>query len=182
MARTGAPAGMTTLPIGMQKNDPEQDGRAFTLLELIIVMAVLATILAFSAPSLSRSLRERRVQEEAARFLALTEYARNEAASQGVPMTVWIEAAAGRFGLAPADGYAVDEARRREYVLNPDVHLELTGGPVSRSGILTIEFTPDGTADPLNNVSVRMIDRFNSVLTITRTEDGWGYEIVKETR
>jgi prepilin-type N-terminal cleavage/methylation domain-containing protein len=173
---------MTTLSIGMRKNNPGEFEGAFTLIELIFVMALLATILAFSAPALSRSFRERHLQEEAVRFLALTEYGRNEAVSQGVPMVIWVEAAASRFGLVAADGYNVDQTRRREYVLNPDIRIELTGGTTSRGVSHVIEFTPDGTPNPLSTASLRLIDRFDSVLTIARTSDGWGYEIVKEAR
>jgi prepilin-type N-terminal cleavage/methylation domain-containing protein len=166
----------------MQKSDPAQSRYGFTLIELILVMAVLAAILAFSAPTLSRSFRARHLEEEAARFLAVTEYARNETVSLGVPMFVWVEPASGRFGVAAADGYLSDDGRRREYTLNPDIRLELTGGAPSRGMTHVVEFTPDGTPDPLSAESVRLIDRFDSAMTLARTDDGWGYEIVKEQR
>jgi len=166
----------------MQKSDPAQSRYGFTLIELILVMAVLAAILDFAAPTLSRSFRGRDLEEEAARFLAVTEYARNETVSLGVPMFVWVEPASGRFGVAAADGYLSDDGRRREYTLNPDIRLELTGGAPSRGVTHVVEFTPDGTPDPLSAESVRLIDRFDSAMTLARTDDGWGYEIVKEQR
>ena len=65
-------------------------------------MALLAIVAALSVPSMSRSIRSRNVSGEAARFVAATEYGRDEAVSQGVPMIVWIDSAAQRFGAFPA--------------------------------------------------------------------------------
>ena len=50
---------------------------AFTLVELIIVMALLAVVVAVAAPTLGRSMRERNLADEMARLLSATEYARN---------------------------------------------------------------------------------------------------------
>ena len=165
----------------MRKNDLTAKGGAFTLLELIFVMALLAAILAFSAPSLARSLRERHLEDEATRFLALTEHARNEAISRGIPMTIWLESQTGRFGIAPAEGFDDGAARGREYTLGGDIQMEVLAGVSARVAASAIIFGPEGTLDPQSVESVRMRDRFNATLRIGRTEDSWGYEIVKET-
>lgn len=153
----------------------------FTLVELILVMAVLATIMALSVPSLSRSLRERSLEQEAARFLALTEFARDEAVSQGVPMVIWVDAQARRFGLEPKTDYGGTEIRR-EYALHPDVQFELSSQSGSQDNSRPIEFAPEGTPDPASIESVRLVDRFGSVRVIAKRSDGWGYEILKEDR
>lgn len=154
--------------------------RAFTLVELIIVMALLATIMALSAPSLSRSLRGRNLDQEAKRFIALTEYARQEAVSQGVPMVVWIDPEAGQFGVEPKTGYPAMSNRVKNYKLNDDVHFEV-GSTASRAeGVLqAVELAPDGMPEPTSIASLRLVDRFESAVAITKTRDGWGYEIVK---
>src|SRR5262249_19567201 len=64
--------------------------QAFTLIELILVMALLAIVLGISAPSLSRFFRGRSLESEAQRFLALTRHAQSRAVSEGVPMVVWL--------------------------------------------------------------------------------------------
>ena len=51
-----------------------RSAEGFTLVELIIVMTLLAIVAALSVPSLSRSMRQRNLDEEATRLLALTEY------------------------------------------------------------------------------------------------------------
>jgi prepilin-type N-terminal cleavage/methylation domain-containing protein len=155
---------------------------AFTLVELILVMALLALLMAFSAPLLSRSLRQRGVAGEAARFLALTEYGRSEAISRGIPMVVWIEPAARRFGAEPKAGFEIEEARGREFGLDPDITIEVPQGTVSRGIVQAVEFSPDGAPSVGSVEEVRFADRFGSVTSVTRSSDGWRYEIAAEAR
>ena len=145
-------------------------------------MALLALVMAFAAPSLSRSLRYRHLGEEATRFIALTEYARDEAVSQGVPMVVWIDPEARRFGLAPKAGFTGSETRVREFQVNPDIRLELEDAVTISGLVQAAEFAADGSPALTNLALMRLIDRFESVVTIARTRDGWGYEILKETK
>jgi type II secretion system protein H len=151
----------------------------FTLVELILVMALLAVIAAFSAPSLARSLRQRNLDGEAARLLALSEYGRDEAVSQGVPMTVWIDPNGQRMGVEPKTGYDGDDARSRSFTLDRDIHFEVDRG-VTQNGVVDVmEFGPDGAPSPTSIDVVRMVDRFQSQVSVARTSDGWSYEIVK---
>jgi Prokaryotic N-terminal methylation motif len=155
---------------------------AFTLVELILVMALLATVMALSVPSLSRSMRQRNLDEEARRFLALTEYARDEAVSQGVPMSVWVNPTAQLFGVEPKPGFEGIESRNRQFQVNPDVQFGIEKGFLNGGVVRAIEFEPDGSPGPSSLDSVRLVDRFDSAISITRTTDRWSYEIVKETK
>lgn len=151
---------------------------AFTLVELILVMAILAGILAISAPSLSRSFRQRNLEQEGTRFVALTEYARNEAVSQGVPVVIWIDPEAGRFGCGPRTGFT--GVNRREFKLGSDARFELDNLGFGQSASEVIEFAPDGVPEPSSLDTVRLAGPSNSVVLIAKTESGWGYELVKE--
>lgn len=155
---------------------------AFTLVELIVVMAVLAVVLALSAPSLARSMRQRNLEAEAARFLAATEYARQEAISQGVPMVIWVEEKERRFGIEPRAGFTGEASRSRSFTLHPDVELQLEKVAARTARTEPIEFAPDGSPAPTNVESVVLKDRFASTLTLARTADGWGYEIEEAAR
>ena len=137
--------------------------------------------MALSVPSLSRSLRERSLEQESARFLALTEFGRDEAVSQGVPMVIWVDAQSRRFGLAPKTDYGVNEIRR-EYTLHQDVQFELDARASLQSDGRVMEFTPEGTPEAASIESVRLVDRFGSARLISKRSDGWGYEIVEEKR
>lgn len=164
----------------MAKNEARPPG--FTLVELIIVMALLAVAAAFAAPMLGRSLRERGIRDEAARLLAVTEYSRAEAISQGVPMTLWLTPNGQRFGVEAKAGFDGDTTRAKEFALNPDISFQVEGG-TSRNGVSdVIEFTPDGAPSSSSIDSIRLVDRFQSTITLARSSDGWAYEILKEQR
>ena len=170
---------------------------AFTLVELILVMALLVVFMGLVVPDVSRSLRQRNLEQEAARLLALTEYGRDEAASQGVPMDVWIDRDQQRFGVEPKAGYIGSVARAKTFQLNADMHFDpLSGGVTARpgtgagstaprsqsthSGIIAAEFAPDGTLDPASVATVRIADRKNTGVSVTQTADSYGYQIVKD--
>ena len=141
-------------------------------------MALLAIVMALSAPALSRSMRERHLADEAARFLALTEYARNEAISQGVPLIVWIDPAAGRFGVEPKSGFAADQERLREFILDADIQFDLLESGSKLTIVESVEFAPDGSPEGPSIEAFRLLDRFGSAITIARTADKLGYEIL----
>jgi type II secretion system protein H len=180
---------------------------AFTLVELVLVMALLCVIYALAMPSLSRSFHQRNLDQEAMRVLALTEYARDEAISQGVPMEVWIDAQAGRFGAKSLDGYENSGARSKEFTLVSGLHFEVSeessfgsthaaaspapvtpmapkasAAPKSEDAdeAEAVEFEPDGTLDPSSVQAVRIADDSNSSVEIAQNNGGSGYEIVKE--
>lgn len=152
----------------------------FTLVELIIVMMLLAVVAALAVPSLSRSMRQRNLDEEATRLLALTEYGRNEAVSQGVPMMVWIDPKGQRYGIEPKAGFNADESRARDFSMNPDVRVEVDKSASKGTTVDAMEFEADGALTSASVEFVRLVDRFQSVITLERTTDGWSYEIVKE--
>ncbi len=157
-----------------------RSAQGFTLVELIIVMTLLAIVAAISVPSLSRSMRQRNLDEEATRLLALTEYARDEAVSQGVPMVVWIDAKNQQYGMSPRAGFDGDETRARDYKMNADVQAEVDKAVATGGVVEAIEFDADGALTPTSVESVRLVDRFKSAITVERTADGWSYELVKE--
>src|SRR5262249_35221447 len=70
---------------------PNRKARAFTLIELILVMTLLAIVLAIASPALSRFFKGRGLDNEARRFLALTRHAQSRAVGEGVPMVLWFD-------------------------------------------------------------------------------------------
>lgn len=99
------PAIFTMLTHGqLQRRTPtaigsQASGRAFTLLELILVMALLLIVLAVAAPSLAQFFRGRFLDGEARRLLALTRYGQSRAVSEGVPVLLWLNAESNQYGL-----------------------------------------------------------------------------------
>lgn len=164
------------------RNNNVKHDAAFTLIELIVVMAVLATVLAIVVPSLSRSFKQRHLGQEADRLLALIEYARDEAVSQGTPMVVWIDSDQGSFGLDAATGYTASDVSKKQYSLSDDLHFDpVKSSQNTKDGhAIAIQFAADGSPDTSNVDSIQIVDHSNASMVVARTADGWGYEIVKE--
>jgi prepilin-type N-terminal cleavage/methylation domain-containing protein len=164
----------------MRINKSHATAPAFTLIELILVMALLGILMAIAVPNLARSLRDRKLDDEAKRFLAATEYCRSEAVSQGIPMVLWIEPSTGHFGVRTKDGYIPVHDRSKEFSLNEDVHFEVPDS--NSSSFIAAEMAPDGTIDSTSVDSVQLIDRFHTSATVNKTDDDLGYELAKPSQ
>jgi type II secretion system protein H len=141
----------------------------FTLIELILVMAILAAVMAVSAPSLGRFFRGRNLDSEAYRLLALTRHAQERAVTEGVPMILWFDINARRYGLMADPSWSLaasgsragniatmaldnpnttrtvlqDDPRASDFGLAEDVELEVETATVLREqGSLDIQETP----------------------------------------
>src|SRR5438128_11617175 len=86
LARTVAQEQKMTLAIGNSRSRSNKQQAAFTLIELILVMALLMIVLAVSAPSLQGFFKGRNLDSEARRILGLTKYGQSRAVSEGIPM------------------------------------------------------------------------------------------------
>jgi len=175
-----APAAATTSTTGMTGTGKRKStSRGFTLIELILVMALLTIIMAISAPILSRSLRQRGVDQEATRFLSLLEYGRSEAVSQGVPVIVWIAPRTNEFGVQVKTGFSGDETRMRKYTLPAGMTVNAERSIVVNGLVQVAEFSPDGW--PLAGAAEQILfsDASGSSMALTHTTDRWGWELTR---
>src|SRR5580692_8469102 len=79
--------------------------RAFTLVELILVMTIMVMLIGLVFPSLKGFFRGRNLDNEALRFLALTRFGQSRAVNEGVPVELWVNSQAGTYGLEALSGY-----------------------------------------------------------------------------
>jgi type II secretion system protein H len=149
---------MMTSRTGPRTNGERPGAVGFTLVELILVMALLVVVISLIAPSLSNFFRGRNLDSEARRFLALTRYARSRAVSEGVPMLLWVDPEQRAYGLTEEYSFSSRDERAVTYHLEPDVELQLDsrgGGSAPRpptlpgtltlgANAITIRFEPDG--------------------------------------
>src|ERR1041385_8604678 len=98
---------------------------AFTLIELILVMALLAIVLAISAPSLSRFFRSRSLDSEARRFMALTRAAQSRAVSEGVPMVLWLAAKEHAYCLNADKTLVESDTKTESFVMDDSLEVEV---------------------------------------------------------
>ncbi len=171
----------------------------FTLVELILVMALLTIVISVASPNLSQFFRGRSLDLEAGRVLALTRYGQNRAVSSGSPMVLWFHFVEGTYGLREEVKFNTanvglrypvelqpsldrfNEEMPLEYQLAKDLHFELEGRDRTTNNVAIIRFYADGTIDE-NSLKILFIkdkDGHEVPLMLTRTR--MKYEIADRT-
>lgn len=164
----------------------------FTLIELILVLAVLAIVLGVAAPSLARFFHGRKVEEEARRFLALTRYGQSRAVAEGVPMILWMDPENRRYGLEAEVTFGNPDPRARVYEMDESLRLEVDLPQVTSLGLdrvpatqrpdrqWVIRFTPEGFLGPDCPERIRFVqetDTEETVAVVRRTRNRLAYEL-----
>ncbi len=154
--------------------------RAFTLVELILVMALVVVMIAVAAPSLSNFFRGRALDAEARRLLAVTRAAQNRAVSEGMPMLLWMDVDESSYGVEqetpPRDG----DPKATEFALDESLTLDPgKTSPVQVRGkpLPAIRFTPDGFIDETSPTTLHLAGVDNASLWLVQTTNRVNYEI-----
>ncbi|MDB6030335.1 MAG: type secretion system protein [Verrucomicrobiales bacterium] len=178
---------MMTLPIGKIKSKGEP---AFTLIELILVMAILLVVLAVAAPSLSNFFKGRTLDSESRRIVALTRYGQERAVSEGVPMVLWMDIKRDIYGLRQETGYTVQDVKAVEYDLGKDLKMEVTDVPkaigqtaVTRQNrnadatLPVIRFQPDGFIDETSPQTIILREATGETVWISKSRNQLNYAV-----
>jgi prepilin-type N-terminal cleavage/methylation domain-containing protein len=134
-----------TLSIGRQNKRAWPQG--FTLIELILVMALLVILVSLVTPKLEQFFEGRTMESEVNRFMSLTRYAQSRAVSEGLPMVVWVDPKAGKYGLLQESGYTDPDGKALTYDVGNGLKINVgklgakAPATVKRSGF---HFSPDG--------------------------------------
>lgn len=169
--------------------------RAFTLVELIAVMALLVTVIAIASPSLAGFFRSRSVDAEARRFLSLTRAGQSRAAAEGITMILWVDQVQRSYGLEADSSFVEDDARAVTYSLDSNVTLEIganelvqgaissetlfgnTSTPSRHGSLPQIRFEPDGAIAVSSPENFRLTDRDGNSLWVGLTANRLNYEV-----
>jgi len=139
--------------------------KGLTLLELILVMVILSTVLAMAAPSLRGFFASRRGDDAAAQILALTQFARSQAISEGLvyrlnfdtrERTCWLT-------VQKAGTFERLETSFGKVYTVPKDHVIVLENIAQKDREVYVEFTPYGTVTP---ALIRLIDRRGRALEI----------------
>jgi type II secretion system protein H len=157
---------------------------AFTLIELILVLALLAIVVSIAAPALGKFFRGRILDSETRRLLALTRHGRERAVSEGFPVVLWIDAAGRKYGMQAENGFTEQDSKAISLDIDRDLQIEVTettthSTPVmgGKQGTLpAIRFLPDGTLGESSPASLRLRDRDGS-LVLAQARNRISYEI-----
>jgi type II secretion system protein H len=164
---------------------------AFTLVELILVMAILLVVLGVAFPSLKGFFRGRSLDSEARRFLSLTRYGQSRAVSEGVPMTLWINANQRAYGLKATEGYVESDLKAGEFTFGEELQIEAQMPAVTSqsrqwsamsrttSTMPTTRFLPDGSIAETSPAQVAIRQGESNSIWIVQSRNRLNYEIQK---
>ena len=161
----------------------------FTLIELILVMALLTIAVSITAPALANFFRGRNLDSEARRLLALTRQGQSRAVSEGVPVEMWFDTQRGAFGLEVEPSYEPSDPRAIEFTVDSDQRLTVldsnnnlqaaaAGMLLPTSGASTlrvlsnrpnlprIRFLPDGSISQRSPQQIRITGRDGTALLL----------------
>jgi len=177
---------------------------AFTLIELILVMAILTVAVSITAPTLGRFFSGRALDSEARRLLALTHNGQSRAVSEGFPIELWVDARERTYGLEAEFSTGTRgndrDTKAEDFTLDRDVKIEppnltiakpvamrSSGAPISTASVPpvvrrhpnlpTIRFLPDGSISQGSPQSLRLIDREGASLWLVLSRNKMHYEI-----
>jgi type II secretory pathway pseudopilin PulG len=174
--------------------------RAFTLIELILIMALLTIAVSMTAPTLSRFFRGRTLEAEARRLLALTHIGQSRAVSEGVPIDLWVDPEEGSFGLEAEPSYEESDPKAIINSIDPSLQIQVVARPLAAATntltrftgtsnvsvpkaqlihptLPTIRFLPDGTIGETSPQSLRLLGRDGDSLWLGQTRNRLNYEI-----
>ena len=178
-----------TLPTGTSKRGNPRRAAGFTLIELILVMAILIVVISLVLPKLGGFFAGRALEAEANRFVALTHYAQSRAVSEGVPVMLWIDTKSGTYGLQQQPGYTDGDRKTADFRVDKDLKIDVAkvsraartgmGQTIApRSKFPAIFFSPDGTVDSSASVpAISLAEGNNQVLWIVPAANRLSYEI-----
>ena len=174
----------------------------FTLIELILVMAILTVAVSITAPALSNFFHGRTLDSEARRMLSLTRQGQSRAVSEGLPMDLWIDSAQAQYGLEADASFEQTDPKAVTFSLDKDVQVQTvnvdpnaplttstepsavessstaTAANTSRHASLPrIRFLPDGSISELSPQLLRLTGRDGTLLEVALGRSRLNYEI-----
>ena len=155
--------------------------RAFTLVELILVLALLVVITSLVAPAMSNFIRGRALDSEARRLCALMHAGQSRAVSEGMPMMLWVDEKKGAYGLEAETPPRGGDPKAEDLPVDENVQISVlnvgTSGLTTFRNLPAIRFLADGTIDESSPQTLRLMDAKGNALWLIESRNRMGYEI-----
>jgi type II secretion system protein H len=167
-----------TLSVGQIK---WQQRRAFTLIELTLVLALLVIITSLAAPAMANFIRGRALDSESRRLFSLIHAGQSRAVSEGMPMVLWVDEKNGDYGLQAETTGKNGDPQAETLTVDPTLHISvLNAGPgaaTTFNNLPAIRFLPDGTVDENSPQTLQLTDSAGVSRWLIESRDHMGYEI-----
>ena len=170
----------------MKKSGPAsrsapRDG-AFTLIELILVLALLVIITSIAAPAMSKFIRGRALDSEARRLAALMHAGQSRAVSEGLTMVLWLDEKGSAYGLQAETTGQNGDAKAETLAVDSTLQLAAvnTGvtAPTQFQNLPAIRFLADGMVDENSPPTVQLTDADGFARQLVLGKTRAGYEII----
>jgi len=168
---------MMTLAIGAS----DRRRRAFTLIELILVMALLVVAVSIVTPHMSEFIRGRGLDNEGRRIAAVAHAAQARAISEGMPIMLWLDVKQGRYGIEEETPGKNGDSDAQNFAADENVQLAVAsvgvGTTVTFKNLPAIRFLADGSVDEGSPSVVQLRDSGGHSLWFAESSNQRGYEV-----
>jgi len=151
--------------------------KAFTLVELVVVLMLLSVVIAVAGPRLSGFFAGRNYQEDARRILSLFRYARAEAINRGQRVEVWFDPKTSSYGAQSDPTDPQNNPVQIEYTLQEGLALKVDTQVLDKDGRATILCWPDGAIDPDSPGRIELWEGEKPFQVLTRLDTGMDYAL-----
>jgi type II secretion system protein H len=154
---------------------------AFTLIELILVLALLVIATSLAAPAMAKFIRGRALDSEARRLSALMHAAQSRAVSEGMPMLLWVNEKTDSYGLEAETSGKDGDAKAEELMVDSTLKISVmnlgTGEQTTDKSLPAIRFLADGTVDENSPQTLKLTDSDGFSRWLAETPLRTGYEV-----
>src|SRR3974390_2058877 len=168
---------------------------AFTMIELVLVMAIVVIGISITAPKLANFFRGRTLDSEARRLLALTHSGENRAISEGIPTRLQLDIPNHAYRLQQDPGWSDRDPKALEFSFDKDLEIEIINADRPRSlssrgrlpdsllskanprNLPEIRFLPDGSIDETSPRALHLQDKNGASLWLAQATNHLSYEI-----
>jgi type II secretion system protein H len=153
----------------------------FTLIELILVLALLVVITSLAAPAMANFIRGRALDSEARRLFSLMHAGQSRAVSEGMPMVLWVDEKQGTYGLQAETTGKTGDSKAETLAVDSTLQIAVPntglGTPPTFNNLPAIRFLADGTVDENSPSMLQLTDSAGVSRWLIETRHHAGYEI-----
>jgi type II secretion system protein H len=153
----------------------------FTLIELVLVLALLVIITSLAAPAMANFIRGRALDSEGRRLFALTHAAQSRAVSEGLPMLLWVDEKKGTYGLTAELSNQNADVNAENLTLDSTLKITVSsvgvGATPMFNSLPALRFLPDGTVDEESPQILQLTDSAGISRWLVETTYRTGYEV-----
>jgi type II secretion system protein H len=155
--------------------------RAFTLIELVLVLALLVVITSLAAPAMSNFIRGRALDSEARRLFSLMHAAQSRAVSEGMPMVLWVDEKNGAYGFQEETTGKTGDPKAENLTVDSTLQIAVLNlglsTPTMLNNLPAIRFLADGTVDENSPQTLQLTDSTGVSRWLIESKNHTGYEI-----